>query len=307
MSNDLAPFISAQLTALGLPVFGGKGNRPNINTFCPRGHDKDTPSLSIRKTDGRFYCFGCREVRGHNWNHMAKWLQINTLAEEDLPDPLGLFSKDIEDRIRKAQINFELPWDLEPWVGDYQHSKSVCIPESTLQALDAFRWYDGALRCYRILFPVRQYGDLRGWVARRIDRKKKDKPYKMKYRNALEMSSLEILYPLDIVEKMETNVVVLVEGPFDAIRLLNYDIPALAIMGTGNWNAESSCIDLLNVGAERIILAMDSDAAGKKARKEIGPSLARDFKVQDFYCPNKQDPGNISIPYMDKLWKMTRP
>lgn len=304
--RGLTDFIVAQLRSHGLPAFGAKSNRPNINTFCPTGHDKDTASLSIHRHDGRFFCFGCG-IRGRNWNHMASFLNVEVLSEESLPDPFLTFTMDLSDDIKKAMQEFELPWDLEPWVGDYTHDKKsgVVIAEETIHALEGCNRFDDIYRCPRIFFPVRQYGELFGWVSRRLDKPIEGIPYKRKYLNAPGMLSSKILFPLDEIERWNTNVVVIVEGPLDAVRLINYDIPALAIMGTGNYDPDNR-VDLLNIGAEKIILAMDSDDAGKKARRVIGPSLAEMFHVEDFYPPHKKDPGNMGRPYMDKLWRLTR-
>lgn len=306
MQGGITRFIVEQLQIVGLPAFGARNNRPNINTFCPTGHDKETASLSIYKWDGRFFCFGCG-IRGRDWNGLAKYLQVDKLAEENLPDPFETFALDLKSHIRKAMLEFELPWDLEPWKGDYTHDKKsgVIIAEETLEALDACRRFDDIYNCYRIFFPVRQYDELFGWVSRRLDKKKKGKPYKKKYLNAPDMQSKKILFPLDTVERMDSNVVVLVEGPLDAVRLLNFDIPALAIMGTKNYSPDNR-IDLLNLGVERVVLAMDSDSSGRKARAEIGPSLSEMFEVEDFYPPNKMDPGNMPLSRMKRLWRLTR-
>lgn len=306
MQGGITRFIVDQLRAVGLPAYGANSNRPNINTFCPIGHDKETASLSIFKWDGRFLCFGCG-IKGHDWNDLAKYLHIDKLAEDALPDPFETFALDLKSHIKKSMLEFELPWDLEPWKGDYIHDKKhgVIIAEETLEALDACRRYDDIYNCYRILFPIPQGDELMGWVSRRLDKKKRGKPYKKKYLNATNMQSHKILFPLNAVERMNSNVVVLVEGPLDAVRLLNYDIPALAIMGTNNYSPENR-LDLLNLGVERVILAMDSDSSGRKARKIVGPNISEMFEVEDFYCPNNMDPGNMPRSYMKRLWKLTR-
>jgi 5S rRNA maturation endonuclease (ribonuclease M5) len=306
MPSDLTQFIVAQLRSHGLPAFGAKSKRPNINTFCPTGHDKETASLSIHRHDGRFLCFGCG-IKGKNWNHLSNYLNVETLSEEALPDPFLTFTKDLSDTLRKEMQEFELPWDLEPWHGDYVHDKKrgVIIAEETILALEGCNRFDDIYRCPRLFFPVRQYGELMGWVSRRLDKPIEGIPYKRKYMNAPDMKSSKILFPLDEIERWDTEVVVLVEGPLDAVRLINYNIPALAIMGTGNYD-EDNRIDLLNIGIERVILAMDSDDAGKKARHVIGPSLSEMFEVSDFYCPHKKDPGNMGRSYMNRLWRLTR-
>jgi DNA primase len=304
MTSDLTHFIVAQLTELGLPVFNERGRSKNIATFCPfSDHDVDTPSLSIRKVDGRFYCFGCNES-GHDWNELAERLKLDPLAEENLPDPFGILRDDLKEKHKKAIHSFKLPWDIEDFDGRWRH-----VGQYTLDALDTFLWYDDMLRCERILIPVYMYQRLKGWVSRRLDRPKDGVPYKMKYRNAPYMEAKDLLFPYDVVEEMGKSSVVLVEGPYDAVRLINCDIPALAILGTNNWKAESR-IDLINLGVERVIVAMDNDTSGRKARAEIIPDLEDDFDVEGFFPPStegKNDPGAMPYhPCVKKLWRVTR-
>lgn len=271
-----------------------------MSAYCFEGHDDKTPSLSIHKATGRFYCFGCG-VKGRGWNDLAKRLDLKVLSEDDLPDWFEVFNKDISARIRKSMMQFDLPWDLEPWKGKWRH-----VGQETLNAIEAYKWFDDSLRCYRILLPLYQYGELRGWTSRRLDEPKKGVPYVKKYRNNPGIQVKDILYPLDVVARMDSNVIVLVEGPYDALRLINFDIPALSIMGTNNFE-EGNLIHILNAGAERVIVAMDNGTAGEKARKAIVPLLDPHFEVDHFYPPEEKDPGNMAQdPYLHQLWETTR-
>lgn len=119
------------------------------------------------------------------------------------------------------------------------------------------------------------------------------------------MSSAEALYPLDHVIGMKRRVVVLVEGPYDAVRLVNYGIPALSILGTGNYHPDNR-MHILNTGAKAVILAMDSDEAGESARLDIAPSIREMFDLKHFVCPDGMDPGGMPKPYLDKLWEVVR-
>ena len=197
---------------------------------------------------------------------------------------------------------FDLPWDLEPWKGKWRH-----VTQDTLDVVEAYKWFDDMLRCYRILLPIYQYNQLRGWTARRLDKPKDGEKFKRKYLNNPGIEVKNILYPLDVVARMESNVIVLVEGPYDALRLINFDIPALAVLGALNFD-KGNVMHLLNAGAERVIIAMDSNEAGEKARAVIDPILDPHFEVEHFYPPEKKDPGNMPRnPYLLQLWEATRP
>jgi DNA primase len=127
----------------------------------------------------------------------------------------------------------------------------------------------------------------------------------MKYRNAPKMQARELLYPYDVVYKylqkeLAVKTAVLVEGPVDALRLVYNRIPAFAILGTNNYDPSNKFL-LMNLGIERVILAMDSDEAGKKARYAIEPDLESWFEVEHFFPPWKEDPGGMEDKYVKKL------
>jgi DNA primase len=150
------------------------------------------------------------------------------------------------------------------------------------------------------LFPVIMYNEVEGWVARRTDKAPPGRKLKTPYRNAEFMSSRDVVFPLDVVAKMNRRVLVLVEGPYDAIRLINYGIPALAMLGTRNYHPDNR-IHMMNAGAETIILAMDSDDAGRSVRAEISLSLKEMFNVVHFNCPEGRDPGDMPLDHLEKL------
>jgi 5S rRNA maturation endonuclease (ribonuclease M5) len=298
--SDLSSFITTQLALRGIQVFGDDNNRPNLTAYCFKGHDNKTASLSIHKATGKFYCFGCG-VKGGSWNSLAKRLDLQELGEEDLPDWFEVFHKDISARIKKAMQRFDLPWDLEPWKGKWRH-----VSQEILDEVEAYKWFDDPLRCYRILLPIYQYGKLRGWTSRRLDKPKEGMPYLKKYRNNPGINVRDILYPLDVVSRMESETVVLVEGPYDALRLINFDIPALAVLGALNFD-RSNVMHLLNAGAEKVIIAMDSNEAGEKARANVITMLDPHFEIEHFHPPEKKDPGNMARdPYLLQLWDTTR-
>jgi 5S rRNA maturation endonuclease (ribonuclease M5) len=296
MVSDLTQIIVHELTSRGFPVLGANSRRPNLQAYCIKGHDVETASLSIRRDDGRFNCFACG-IKGHNWNALAKLIGAAELSEDDLPDAFGLLSKDLSPQIAQEAFCMELPWDLTPWEGEWRG-----LSEKFLRKCEAHRWWDEGARCRRILLPIRWQSELRGWVARRLDDGKE-----MKYRNAPGMKAQDILYPYDLVYKylqpeLANHTAVLVEGGVDSLRLVYNHIPALAILGTRNYDPINRSW-LLNLGVERVIIATDSDSAGKKARYEIEPSLEEWFEVEHFYPPHKDDPGGMPQRFVEKLKK----
>jgi len=299
--EDLSAFITEQLNRVGVQVMENQSTPTDLKAFCFKGHDSKTPSLSIRRMDGAFYCFGCG-VRGKNWNKLTSYIKVDSLSEEDLPDPFVQLDYQMERAQRKALTNIDLPWDVKPWTGPYRQ-----VSEKTLRKVNALLWYDDDTRIQdnRILFPITMYDEVAGWVARRLGAAPPGESLVMPYRNAAHMSSQDCLFPLDYVISMKPECVVLVEGPMDAMRLVNYDIPALSILGTRNYSPGNR-IHILNTGATKVILALDGDTAGDEARYEIAPSIREMFDLAHFVCPPGKDPGNMPKDFLDKLWGMTR-
>jgi len=297
MSNDLTTFLVTQLAARGIETRGAEDHSPNLKAMCFNGHDHATPSLSIRKADGAFFCFGCG-VRGKNWNALQQHIGGDRLRDQDLPDPFGLLNQHLANHVARAAAKQRLPWNLEPWDQGVRYRG---LSYGFLRRTQAHRWYDDAVRCPRILFPIVQKRALLGWVARRIDQGDK-----MKYRNAPAMKATEILFPFDFVARtFRPRSIVLVEGPMDALRLCHFKIPALAIMGTNNWS-RMKYLALLSLGIDNIVICTDGDAAGLKCRYEVLEPALLDvpqppFRVQHYLPPTGEDPGSMDRRFVDEL------
>lgn len=84
--------------------------------------------------------------------------------------------------------------------------------------------------------------------------------------------------------------VVLVEGFFDVVRLAELGIPAVACMGTAVSEAQ---IELLNgVGVRRVVIAFDGDDEGQAAVPAASSLLTRSFFLRHGVLPVGEDPGS---------------
>ena len=122
------------------------------------------------------------------------------------------------------------------------------------------------------------------------------------------------LFPFDYVErkmlkKGKYDWIVLVEGQRDALRLIMHGIPALAILGARSWSEKKQRL-LLSLG-KSVVLAMDGDAAGRKANKDIKAALGRQTKVKVLNLSKeakrlgeKVDPGNMDKFYIKQLQEL---
>jgi len=291
LAADLTSFLVAHLEAHGLKVTGAEGSSANMLTECFNGHGRNTPCLSIRKSDGAFNCFSCK-AKGRDWKALVAALG-GELPDEEIPDPFAILKAQLDNHTKGRGGRIELPPGVEPWTARYRG-----LSVGFLQRVQAQRWYDERKRCYRILLPIRQELELMGWVARRLDDKKE-----MKYRNMTGMKSTHILYPFDFVQQhMRNGVVVLVEGPMDALRLCHFRIPALAIMGTPNWRDRKRSL-LRRLGVKHCIICTDADLAGRECRYDVlEPSLQdHQFEVEHFLPPEGEDPGAMARQHCLRL------
>jgi DNA primase len=287
--KDLTDFITQQLQAQGVRIRSGSAK--DLAVYCPQGHDRKSASLLVRRADGAFICFGCG-IKGRNWNHLKRYLPgIETLPDEVLPSDGDLAGDALQRRLDKADSLVELPWDAEPWTEGYKH-----VRPSVLQEIGARRWFDGVSRCWRILFPISEDGELVNWTARRLDHSDDQR-----YRNHPGISVKSQVFPFDYVARMRPTTVVVVEGPYDALRLVNYGIPALAILGTKNWDVHKVGL-ISKVGfISRVILALDNDRGGQGARLGIALDLKQAFEVDHFHPPPEKDPGDMPKQALDLL------
>jgi 5S rRNA maturation endonuclease (ribonuclease M5) len=115
------------------------------------------------------------------------------------------------------------------------------------------------------------------------------------------------LFPLDftkkLIKKRGLSTIVLVEGPRDALRCLQYGIPAVGILGSGNWSdTKSDMVAALN--PVRIITAFDGDKAGRGVTKKVYETFKGEFAVFNFRFDKygeDLDPGNAPPKIMKKL------
>jgi len=318
MADDLTLFIRDQLESRGIRIAGM--DRDWITAYCfmdkatrrpaedLQGHDERTASLRINRKTGGFRCFGC-QIRGP-WSLMAKLLNAEEIDPDKLPGEDEKLIAEIDQMVKAAQYRPRLPTHLEPWRGrwtrfDQKTQQEISVGAALLQRLEASRWYDNRPadkggECYRILLPIRMHRELKGWVARRLDDVKMTK-----YRNSPGIKSERILFPYDFVASFCRGVVVLVEGPFDAVRLLNYGIPALAMLGTGNFTHEN--VIAISTLAQHVVIATDADESGMECRYETAvPFIEPYCSYEHFHAPPGLDPGNMYPQNVAVLKQMVR-
>ncbi len=280
--------------------------RHDIAITCPfKAHSNPKPScmvhLSGHKTGvGVFHCWKCDAKGG--WNKLAETLGLEYGENYAPQNPFNAKSRAMKqikadaDEQKKSRFHGHMPIGSQPW----EYGAFRGLPEEFLVKVGAKRFYDDQTECHRIVFPVKSKssGDPLGSVARRLD-----KGTFMPWLNAPGPWARRALFPLHILDRPLTTVV-LVEGPFDALRLCYLGIPSLSILGTSNWT-QIKLSTLQGMGCKKLIICMDGDKAGRVAEAQIFEDTADKIKRKRFRLPINEedpvDPGNMNEDLIEAL------
>lgn len=300
--------ISSELSRSGLSY---KTGHKNFKVNCPFPHPKgDDKSMNLEITkDGRkAHCWVCNW--SGSWNKLAKVAGLTPFGSDE-PDTYSsvVLKSNVFDRLgQDLAAAFEedlevgtLPSGISPWPQPLWRGLS----REFLSTVPSYLWKQEVkfdtktFYVDRILWPYVQNNRLVGWSGRRLDKSKK-----MKYYRAPWSHAKKVLFPYDYVRSnYSCDTIVLVEGEVDALNLLQAGIPALAILGTGNWGQEK--IDLLlALGTEKIFLLLDPDPAGMLARDEIKNDLTDLMSVTVLNISGEDDPGSLDSEQL--LWLKNR-
>lgn len=154
----------------------------------------------------------------------------------------------------------------------------------------------------RIIFPVRdENGNLVGWSGRLATDDKTSIKRFNKWMHKMDFDKGFVLFNFDKAKEYikETKELILVEGPFDAIRLWSYGITnAVAVMGSALTPEQLS---LAVSNAFKIYVMLDQDGAGQSGANRICEQLKPYVDVYTFNLPVGKDPDNLGF---DEAYKV---
>lgn len=254
-SDDLA----SVLTNIGVDIRRSDGKE--ITGRCPvhhkvTGREDRSPSWSMNSSTGLWLCFSCG-AKG----------TLSMLVSELTGDPDSILSVHrliIEaslNSVASPKVTHEVPVD---WVAFGKFTK---VPDrmTALKNLDStvtwkfgIRW-DTTNKCW-VIPIVSPMGELRGWQSKKTG-------WVRNYPEGVKKS--ETLFG---IERFTSDTAVLVESPLDVVRMgsLSLNSQGLASFGT---SVSDSQIRILSNHADRLIVAMDNDAAGLSASKRLASML----------------------------------
>ena len=242
--------------------------------FCPYHNNNRTPAGEISKEYGTFFCFSCHEVKPleefvmHVTNRSYFEAIRFIKSKEDS-------STSIEQIVNKALY-------VAP---DFVQFDEVLLKRLNNQALEsprAMRYYEGRLinrqsvikfnlgysdKQDMVTIPVQSPDGLDiGFVGRSVEGKE--------FKNTPGLPKAKILFNLHRVKNQNT--IYVVESSFDAIRLDQVGLPAVATLGS---NVSRTQTDLLDRYFNNIVLIADNDEAGKSMQGKLQERLPSKLSV----------------------------
>ena len=273
---------------------------------CPYHPDSD-PSLGIYKFGGYWNCFPCGA--GGPWNKLAKKLGMEPvkrgvdLLDEDsvkatLIRSLSKMGFREHHKTKKAQQTHPI---VEKWTGNWRGYKGAW-----LRSYGCIRVTDLRANVLRLGIPIRDIkGEIVSYTCRAVD--PEDAAVKYAPMRAdrsgwheKELPAKDLLFQGDLILPLGWKVLVLTEGPLDAMRLFMHGIPSASILGVTNWSDQKRD-QIIGCGVEKIYVFMDADGAGYRATDAILSSLRGHLPAIAVTPPKGKDADLLTLPQIQWL------
>jgi len=240
--------------------------------FCPYHYNVNTPACEIDKDNGMFICFACGEsgsiidmvMHSTKRNYFEATRLINSkrsqtnIAEQideviDKPTELKEFDTDLISKLNNNLLSNTRAQQYFLSRKISQHAqKELMLGYSEKQDMVTVPVFDIESKCV-------------GFVGRSIEGKS--------FKNSTGLPKSKVLFNLN---RSKHKRVVVVESSFDAIRLWQLGIPAVATLGA---TVSKTQIFLLQKYSSSVIVCPDNDEAGKALVDKINKFLNKEVDV----------------------------
>lgn len=311
----------------GLLQENGVSFKTNSKSFimdCPRC--KKDKKLYIRRADGRFVCWYCKEIDGFQGRPEFALAELcsfpvsevqRRLYGDNVDKPtamhLSIAVSDFEDEDSADYVDLEeqlkpMAWPLDFYPLDHElgrkgarYLESRGIPTSVAMEY-GIRYHPAKAS---VIFPVQSKGELLGWQARLVEN---DKPYwderrqkvitPLKAVTSTDLKRDRVLMFADRLNGSEH--CVLTEGPIDALKA---HLCGGNVASMGKAVAKSQLQLIRNSGVRKLYLGLDPDAYLEldRIRKEM-----RELTLYDFRPPAPyKDLGEMPMEAVKQLFDNT--
>lgn len=312
---DLNSFFWSELNKAGDRQPEEKSN--SIFMICPNvnhsGGMERSASLRLNYSGryaGRFKCYGC-QWKGH-WNDIADVLKLQKLnaashvdKEEEIinnstyEDIMGC-KKSVNESSLPAVKEREADWFADTdWRG---------IKGSTLCSINSLLVIEEYGYC-KLRIPAFLKGKRVGHItASLIKPTNKNFPSYLESKHRISNTPWSYVIPLfyDRAKnqlKKNNGTLFIVEGPRDALRLIENGINAIALLGTEKVSPKK-INKIVSLNANRYVIMMDGDSAGDKASDKLQEELSKKYATFSVVnLPDGVDPFDLPHKTIKKLKK----
>lgn len=254
--------------------------------FCPFHYNTHTPACEIDKSNGMFICFSCGEagsitdivMRTTNRNYFEASRLIN--SKKDDIDIERVIDEAIDSNLELPEFDMSLinrmHQDLKNSIRAKEYFLSRNINKSSMEEF----MLGYSPNQDMVIVPVfDEFAKCLGFVARSIEGKV--------FKNSTGLPKSKVLFNLN---RSKRSTIIVVESSFDAIRLHQSGLKAVATLGA---SVSRNQISLLQKYANDIIICPDNDDAGKKMTDKIVNNI-KNKMVQVVSLNKGKDVGDLS-------------
>lgn len=266
--------------------------KDNHNSFILTCPDCNTPKkLYINKDEGFYTCFRCAEngVKGGGPFKILSeltgmhWKEVKARFSEFVTDEILLGENPEKTTVRSAPLygdvvidtkdHFKINLDISKPGLAYMQSRGV--PKELCQKLNIK--YNP--RTKSVVFPVYKNRELVGYQERSVD------PNCPKQYAKKTLKGFEKKFYLMFEDTIDTQSVILCEGPVDAIKFDKTGCGYVATMGKSV--SDSQMNRLKELGIQKVYLALDTNAY--KETESLIRKYAGDFELFTLSVPNHRE------------------
>lgn len=266
----------------------------NYIIFCPFHLNSRTPAAEIHKYNGTLFCFSCHKVAdlielvmhttGRTYFESVRFIK----SKEQVTNIQDDVARVLEEK--PEYPNFDESLIIQLSNAALQSDKAISYFASRKITIDSIKKFSLGFSEKRdmVTVPVHSPSGIPvGFVGRSIAGKQ--------FKNTDGLPKAKVLFNLHRVKSADK--VYVVESSFDAIRLDQCGLPAVATLGA---NVSSFQIDLLQKYFNNIIVIADNDEAGGNMKERLQSKLGHRISVIQLNSEYK-DIGDMSDGDISKL------
>lgn len=263
-----------------------KGKDILIHCLNPE-HDDENPSLRVDRETGIFNCFGCG-FKGDIYKYFNR-------SGPRLTQSMSRVLKAI-DACKVSNDNLGFPSEVYFDVPEFRG-----LPKSLLNKYKAFMTSAHGMEDRMCLPIFDSGGNIKAYLGRHMH--SNASPKYMMYPKEVKLP----LYPSVMQLEGITDTLIIVEGLFDALHLINKGITnvtcAFGTKSLGYDNVAAKLNPFMCAGVERVVLLMDGDPAGAAAAAKISKAIEHktDLIVEILTLPDGEDPGSLDDNQIEML------